>query len=104
ACAFASGVVSATMSWAGGERDESKLMAYFGIGFLMGFVTGSGGFGISGQLGHLGKIVVDTEVSLMTSMLKKAVDPNNDFQISLWAVSLTFSKDGSVNFNGAYKF
>jgi hypothetical protein len=100
---FAGGVVSATTEYAAGERDGGRLLAYFGIGLLVGFASGTQLAGV-GRYGTVAKISTETSTSMLSSSLKKAVNADKTFGISVWAFTVGFTKDGDIDFKPNYMF
>ena len=100
---FGGGVVSATTEYAAGEREGGRLLAYFGIGLLFGFASGTQLAGV-GRYGTVAKLSTETSTSMLTSSLKKAVNSDKSFGISVWAFSIGFTKDGEIDFKPNYMF
>jgi RHS repeat-associated protein len=100
---FGSGVASAAFAYAGGERDPAKLLGYFGVGMLLGFVSGTGGLGLASQ-GVGAKLTSEGMTAMLASTLKKAIDPDNPLTLQVWAFSLSFNKDDEVEFGANWFF
>ncbi len=102
--AFVHGVIDATFAYASGEADAGKLFAYFGIGMVAGFLSGAAP-AVGAALGEVGgKLATETAGTLLTSSLKRAVDGKHAFSVRVWAFSLQFRKDGSVEFGADYMY
>lgn len=89
---FMGGVVSVAMEYAAGERDTGRLVAYFGLGLLFSFVSGSNVLGMAKE--GLGKIAGEAFTSYAYSALKSTVNSDKPYQMTIWYFKLTFDKHG----------
>ena len=97
-------LIDTSFALASGEADIGRFFAYFGIGMVGGFLNGAAP-AVGAALGEVGgKLATETASTLLTSSLKRAVDGKHAFTVRVWAFSLSFRKDGSVEFGADYMY
>jgi hypothetical protein len=98
------GALSVGQAAVQGEADAARLLAYFGIGIVDGFLSGTAATRWASAAGGGATLSKELARSMVVSTLKNRVDEENNIALRIFVVDITIDKDSNVEVDGNFEF